>query len=99
MGNCEIIKSDKNKLLVIKRILLFALRCPKMWNSIFVRRRILSLGSAICCPAVTLNKEMIEEPLFEDNMKSNIDWQAWEKLSRKRGHLCIYRKRNVTSHT
>lgn len=74
-----------NKLLTIKRILLFGLRCPKMWNSIFVRRRILSLGSAICCPAVTLNKEMIEEPLFEDNMKSNIDWQAWEKLSKEKG--------------
>ena len=43
----------KNKLLVIKRMLLFILRCPAMWNNIFVRRRILSLGSAICCPAVT----------------------------------------------
>ena len=75
----------KNKLLVIKRMLLFILRCPAMWNNILVRRRILSLGSAICCPAVTLNKKMIEEPLFENNMKSNIDWQAWEKLSRKRG--------------
>ncbi len=61
-----------------------------MWNNILVRRRILSLGSAICCPAVTLNKKMIEEPLFENNMKSNIDWQAWEKLSRKEEHLCIF---------
>lgn len=88
-------KVIKNKLLVIKRILLFTLRCPKMWNSIFVRRRILSLGSAICCPAVTLNKEMIEEPLFEDNMKSNIDWQAWEKLSRKKGAFVYIPKKEM----
>lgn len=83
----------KNKLLVIKRMLLFILRCPAMWNNILVRRRILSLGSAICCPAVTLNKKMIEEPLFENNMKSNIDWQAWEKLSRKRGSFVYIPKK------
>ena len=56
-----------------------------LWNSRFVSRRILSFGSAICCPAVTLVKSMVPEGLFEDNMKSNIDWQAWERLSKNKG--------------
>lgn len=76
---------ENNQLLTIKRILLYPLRCSKLWKSIFVRRRILSFGSAICCPAVTMVKKNISIPLFEDNMKSNIDWQAWELLSRKKG--------------
>ena len=42
-----------NKLLKIKRIMLLPLRRKLFWNSKFVRRRILSLGSPICCPAVT----------------------------------------------
>ena len=30
-------------------------------------------------------KSKIPIPLFQDNMKSNIDWQAWEELSRRKG--------------
>ena len=30
-------------------------------------------------------KSKIPVQLFQDNMKSNIDWQAWEVLSRKKG--------------
>ena len=61
----------KNKLLTVKRIMLSPLKLSGLWNSRFVRRRILSFGSAICCPAVTLVKSMVPEGLFEDNMKSN----------------------------
>lgn len=74
-----------NRLLKVKRMMLLPLRLPLFWQSRFVRRRILSLGNAICCPAVTYVKEHIAEPLFIDNMKSNIDWQAWEQLSRQKG--------------
>lgn len=74
-----------NQLLRVKRLLLSPLRMRRLWNSRFVRRRILSLGSAICCPSVTLVKDRISGGLFKDNMKSNIDWQAWEELSREKG--------------
>ena len=43
----------KNKLLKIKRILLLPLRIKAFHKSIFVRRRVMSIGSAICCPAVS----------------------------------------------
>ena len=79
----EYVKS--NRLLRIKRLLLSPLRIPALWGSRFVRRRILSLGSAICCPAVTINLENVDLPVFENNMKSNIDWQAWERISLSKG--------------
>lgn len=77
----------KNKLLTVKRILLFPLKCKILWSSRFVRRRILSLGSAICCPAVTMVKDNLPDPLFKNNMKSNIDWQAWETISKRKGEF------------
>ncbi|SCG87608.1 Glycosyl transferase family 2 [uncultured Clostridium sp.] len=78
----------ENRLLHIKRGMLFPLKWRGFWRSRFVRRRILSIGSAICCPSVTLVKNNInEERVFENNMKSNIDWQAWEMLSKKEGEF------------
>ena len=76
-----------NQLLMIKRSLLIPLIPEISWRSIFIRRSILSLGSAICCPAVTLVRDHLTEPVFENNMRSNIDWQAWEKLSRQKGEF------------
>lgn len=81
--NGETVKN--NQLLMVKRFLLFPLRFRIFWYRRWVRRRILSLGSPICCPSVTMVKTRLPSPLFENNMKSNIDWQAWEKVSRLRG--------------
>ena len=90
-------KVKTNQLLKIKRIMLFPLRFSCMWKSRFVRRRILSFGCAICCPAVTFVKTKIPVSLFENNMKSNIDWQAWELLSRVRGSF-VYIKEPLMGH-
>lgn len=87
---CEI-RNDaivaNNKLLFIKRMMLVPLRLKNLWKSIFVRRRILAMGNAICCPSVTFVKENLQLPLFINNMKSNIDWQAWENISKCKGEF------------
>lgn len=74
-----------NKLLKTKRIMLLPLRIHRFWNSRFVRRRILSLGSPICCPSVTFVRKNCPEVVFRDGFRSNEDWQAWERLSRLKG--------------
>lgn len=74
-----------NRLLNIKRIMLFPLRIGFLQRVRFVRRRILSFGSAICCPSVTFVKENLPEIIFEPGYRSNVDWQAWEKLSKLKG--------------
>ena len=81
-----------NRLLRIKRILLMPLLARPLWRSIFVRRRILSIGSAICCPSVTIALDHVKTPLFEEGMKSNIDWQAWEKISHQKGEFAYIPK-------
>lgn len=82
----------KNRLLTVKRILLSPLKIRVFWKNRFVRRRILSIGSAICCPTVTIVKQNLSWPLFRDNMKSNIDWQAWEEVSRLNGEFAYVPK-------
>ena len=43
------------------------------------------MGSAICCPSVTYVKEKTGETIFSTEMKVSLDWDQWEKQSRKEG--------------
>lgn len=76
---------DDNRLLTVKRALLKPLECRLFRKSVFVRRRCLSLGSSICCPSVTLVLPAIGTPVFQVGFKSDLDWQAWERISRLSG--------------
>ncbi|MCR5624748.1 MAG: glycosyltransferase [Lachnospiraceae bacterium] len=80
-------KVKDNTLLKIKRIMLLPLRVKPLWKSVFVRRRVLSLGNAICCPSVTFCLKNVNRPVFIHGFRSNEDWQAWEKLSKLRGEF------------
>lgn len=74
-----------NKLLNIKRMMLSPLKIKGLWKSKFIRRRILSFGSAICCPSVTFAKKSLPETLFKVKYRSDVDWEAWEMISRIKG--------------
>ncbi|OUO63500.1 glycosyltransferase [Collinsella sp. An268] len=76
---------DDSRLLAIKRLLLNPLKRVSSRQSVFVRRRALSLGSSICCPAVTYCRPNLPDPVFLENMKCDLDWQAWERFSRLEG--------------
>ena len=86
-----------NKLLKIKRWMLIPLRFRSLWSSKFVRRRILSLGSPICCPSVTFVTENCPRPVFQHGFRASEDWQAWELLSRREGAF-VYCKKTLTYH-
>lgn len=74
-----------NRLLKVKKLLLVPLKASLLQRSVFIRRRILSMGNPICCPSVTYVRGKMPDPLFKVKFKSNVDWQAWEELSRKKG--------------
>lgn len=76
-----------NRNLKIKRLLLTPMKVRCLSNSVFVRRRVLSLGNPICCPAVTFVKKNLPEVVFTPGMKSNSDWLAWEMLSKRPGRF------------
>lgn len=87
-GYAELRNGEKvynNKNLKIKKLLLSPLKIKSFWNSKFIRRRSLSLGCAICCPAVTFVKSVVGEKPFTNDYLSDIDWQQWEIQSRKKG--------------
>lgn len=72
-----------NMLLLVKRLINFPLRIFK--KSKRVRLFTLSLGNAICAPTVTYNRELIDVPIKQSNLKSNIDWDTWIEFAKKKG--------------
>lgn len=74
-----------NRLLNTKRLMLLPLHIRQLQNIRFVRRFILSFGAAICCPSVSFVLENLPKPIFTSGYRSDVDWQAWEKISRLKG--------------
>lgn len=83
LRNGEYTKS--NKLLNIKRIMLLPLRVKLFQHSKWIRRRILSFGSPICCPSVAYVVGNLPKPLFYNHFRTNEDWEAWERYSKLKG--------------
>ena len=85
---CELRDGQKvhdTTMLKIKRLMLAPLKMGAFKGSRFVRRRVLSMGDPICCPAVTFNLDTVERPIFKDGFRSCEDWEAWEMISRLKG--------------
>lgn len=75
----------ENTNLKIKRILLKPLKKVNNSNKVKTKRKVIKIGNAISCPAVTFVTKKIEFPVFGSKYKCNVDWNAWEKLSKKDG--------------
>ncbi len=86
-----------NENLAIKRRLLHPLERRCLRHTRAAKRFALCLGNSICCPSVTYVKRQIPDRPFQNNMKSNIDWQLWEELSRQRGSF-LYLPQQLVGH-
>lgn len=96
----EIKKNQKvysNANLKIKKILLLPLRFSFLAKRKFGKRLALRFGCSICCPSVTFAKEKTSSEVFKSNMKCDIDWLAWERLSKKEGRF-TYVNRPLMGH-
>lgn len=85
-------KTYSNRLLKIKRFLLWPLNLKFLASLKIVKRGVLCFGNPICCPAVTYVKELVGATPFSSDFGSNIDWQQWEKLSFKKGAFAYCNK-------
>ena len=81
-----------NKILKVKRIMLFIMRPKAMWGSRFIRRRVLSLGSPICCPSATYYRPNLMKQVFLNGFRADEDWEAWERLSKLKGDFIFCNK-------
>ena len=86
------VNTYKNLNLNIKKFLLFPLKFHNISNRKFIKRCALRLGDAICCPAVTFVKDNVPKEIFSSDLKCNIDWYAWEKLSKLKGYFYYINK-------
>lgn len=91
--NGEEIPLTKN--LKIKKVLLFPLRFFK--KSKFIKRRTLSLGSPICCPSVTVNKKVTGENPYKTELKCDLDWDTWDKMTKYKGKF-LYISKELMCH-
>ena len=78
-------KTHTNTNLKIKRLLLLPIRVKSSLKSKFFKRQILRFGCSICCPSVTFITKNCPYDIFKSQYKCNVDWHAWEKLSRQKG--------------
>lgn len=78
-------KMYTNTNLKIKRTLLFPARVKQHLNSRFAKRSLLRFGCSICCPSVTFVTKNCPHNIFKSSFQCNVDWHAWEKLSRQKG--------------
>ncbi len=90
-------KIYKNTLLKIKRILLTPVSINKSAKSTWRKRLILRFGNSICCPAVTFVTKNCPKNVFSSIYQCNVDWHAWETLSRKKGSF-TYIKEPLMGH-
>ncbi len=90
-------KTEKNRLLQIKRLMLVPLRVRGLQGVKWVRRCILSFGTPICCPAVTFAVENLPKVIFRDHFRACEDWEAWEMISRLKGEF-LYNTRRLMGH-
>lgn len=99
------VKEKSNRLLNVKRMMLVPLRPGWASKSVFLRRRVLSFGSPISCPTVSYFLPNLPLPVFASDYKSDLDWQAWEKISRRKGdflfckEICMYHRIHEESTT
>jgi glycosyltransferase involved in cell wall biosynthesis len=76
---------EKSPLLSVKRRMNHPLRLRALQKSRFVRNRILSLGSSVCCPSVTFHKSRLSGFSFDPAFKCDLDWDAWSRIARQKG--------------
>ena len=71
--------------LMIKKLLLLPCMMKPGIRSRFLKRAMLSFGSPIPCPSVMYHKSKIGAFNFSKTFNCNMDWDAWLRLSEKRG--------------
>lgn len=87
----------KNLLLNIKRIMNFLYMFSSMNGSIFVKRRILAFGNPICCPAITYNKGILGNDIFDRTLKDSCDYKTLVDLAGRAGRF-VYIPKAVLGH-
>lgn len=78
---------DTNLMLAIKRLMNHFFLLPNN-GSAFLKKSVLRFGCPICCPSVTLNKELLGEDVFDTTLRDSCDYKTWVRLASTGGRFC-----------
>jgi len=90
-------REQENRLLRIKRAMNGILKYKAFNKSTFVKKRVLSLGCSICCPSVTLVKQIAGKSIFDTQLKNSCDYLTWVNLAFKPGSF-VYVPEKLLGH-
>lgn len=82
-------------ILIKKAILMSSFPISQSLNLRWRKRLMLSWGCAIPCPTVMYNKNNIGDFSFSSDYQVNLDWDAWERLTKFAGGFTYLPKRLV----
>lgn len=91
------VRVEGNLLLNIKRLMNAPLGLAAFNASPFVKKRVLSLGNPICCPAVTLVKPVLGPSVFDTVYKNSCDYKTWVDLAFGRKRF-VYISQKLVGH-
>lgn len=86
-----------NRNLAIKSALLWPVKIAALGKCYWAKRAILAFGNPICCPAVTYVKSNLHNFVFQEGFRSNLDWDAWERISKMPGSF-VYAPKKLMCH-
>lgn len=80
---------------ILRGVLRFPLRFKVLRNKKWIRKACLAFGNSICCPTVTYNRARLGKDVFTSDLKFNIDWDTFYKLSQLEGEF-VYEAKSLT---
>lgn len=83
----DIVDSKPSVIIRIKRILIWPLKIKWLRGTIFGKRICMLIGNPITHPSVMCVMDEMPKICFREKYKASMDWDLWERLSRKKGEF------------
>lgn len=90
-------KVENNTILHIKRAMNGVFSVRHLNGSRWIKRRVLSFGCPICCPAVMLVKDALGPSPFDTTFKNSCDYKTWVDLASLEGRF-VYIPEKLMGH-
>lgn len=78
-------------IILIKRLLVWPMEIPFARRTVLMKRIGQCLGNPITHPTVICVMKELPEEIFREKYRASMDWDLWERLSRKKGEFVYVR--------
>lgn len=89
------VRAPSATLLVKRALMRYAFGSSTVVDCRARRRRLLAWGNPVSCPSVMFNRAAMPDFRFSDRLRSNLDWDAWDRLCSMGGCMGYVRSRLV----